>query len=65
MRTERHEPVGFIIHICMEPTQGNSIYLKLAKTSRFSFYLSCFFFHNIGEQEGRTGSTGGVWEGWT
>jgi hypothetical protein len=29
-----------------------------SKTSRFSFYLLCFFFYKIREQEGRTGSVG-------
>jgi hypothetical protein len=28
--------------------------------SCFSFYLLCFFFYKIGEQEGRTGSAQGV-----
>jgi hypothetical protein len=39
---------------------GNSpcsyLYLKLAKTSWFSFYLSCFFFYKIRVQEGGTDS---------
>jgi hypothetical protein len=59
-RTERDEPVGVVIYICIEATQGNSLcsdlYLKLAKTTCFSFYLLCFFFHKIGEQAGGTGS---------
>jgi hypothetical protein len=46
-RTGRDEPVGVVIHICMETTQGNSLcsylYLKLAKMSCFSFYLLSFF----------------------
>jgi hypothetical protein len=33
-------------------------YLKLVKTPCFSFYLLCFFFYKIGEQEGRTDSAG-------
>jgi hypothetical protein len=41
----------------MEPTQENFLcsylYLKPAKTPCFSFYLLCFFFYKIGEQEGR------------
>jgi hypothetical protein len=44
-------------------TQGNSLCsylnLKVAKTLGFSFYLSSFFFHKIGEQEVRTGSAWG------
>jgi hypothetical protein len=47
----------------METTQGISllscIYFKLAGMSCFPFYLLCFFFYKIGEQEGRTGSAGG------
>jgi hypothetical protein len=31
------------------------LYLKLAKMPCFSFYLLCFLFHKIGEQEGRIG----------
>jgi hypothetical protein len=30
--------------------------LKLAKTPSFSYYVLCFFFYKIGEQESRTGS---------
>jgi hypothetical protein len=32
------------------------LYLKLAETLRLSYYLLCFLFNIIGEQEGRTGS---------
>jgi hypothetical protein len=63
-RTCRDEPIWVVIHICMETTQGISLYsylyLKLAKTPCFSYYLLCFFFYKIGEQEGRTGS---AWKG--
>jgi hypothetical protein len=42
-RTSRDEPIGIVMHICMETTQGNSLcsylYLKLAKISCFSYYL--------------------------
>jgi hypothetical protein len=59
-RIARFESIRFVIHICMETTQGNSLcrylYLKLAKMLCFSFYLLWFFFYKIGEQEGRTGS---------
>jgi hypothetical protein len=58
-RTGRDEPVGVVIHICTKATQENSLcsylYLKLAKTPCFSFYLLCIFFYKIREQEGRTG----------
>jgi hypothetical protein len=51
----------------MEITQGNSLcsdlYLKLAKTSCFLFYLLCLFYE-IREQEGRTGSAPGRSVGW-
>jgi hypothetical protein len=54
----------------METNQGISLwgylYLKLAKTPCFSFYLLRFFFYKIGEQEGRTGSAGEgeCWHQW-
>jgi hypothetical protein len=61
-RTGRDEPIGVVIHICMETTQGNSLcsylYLKPAKT--LCFYFLCFFFYKIREQEGGTDS-GGWW----
>jgi hypothetical protein len=62
-------PIGVIIHIYMEISQGNSLcsylYLKKAKMSCFSFYL---FSYIIGEQEGRTSPAQGgglapVWAG--
>jgi hypothetical protein len=44
----------------MEAVLGISLYicpyLKLAKMPGFPYYLLCFFFNKIGEQEGRTGS---------
>jgi hypothetical protein len=53
-KTDRNEPIGVEIHICMETTQGNSLcshlYLKLAKMPCFSFYLLPFFFYKIREQ---------------
>jgi hypothetical protein len=63
-RISRDEPVGVVIYICMETTQGNSLcsylYLKLANPSCFSIYHLCFFFYKIGEQEGPTGSARGL-----
>jgi hypothetical protein len=42
-KTGRDEPVGVVIHTCMETTQGNSLclYLKLAKhhVPLFIFYV--------------------------
>jgi hypothetical protein len=65
-RTRGDEPTVFVIHICKEISQGNSLcsyfYLKLAKTSYFSSYLLWFFFYKIGEQESRRGPAGGRWE---
>jgi hypothetical protein len=52
----RDEIIGVVIHICMETTQGISLYLKLAKILCFSYYLLCFFLYKIREQEGGTGS---------
>jgi hypothetical protein len=44
----------------MEITQGISLhsylYLKLAKMPCFSYYLLCFFFYKIKEQESGRGS---------
>jgi hypothetical protein len=61
----RNEPIGVVIHICMETSQGiplcSYLHLKLAKTPCFSFSLSCFFFYKIGEQEDRTGSATWGW----
>jgi hypothetical protein len=41
----RNEPVLVVIHLCMETTQGISLYsysyLKLAKMSCFPYYLLC------------------------
>jgi hypothetical protein len=63
-RSGRNESVGVVIHIYMETTQGNALcsylYLKLAKKSCFSFYLLCFFFYKIREQEGGTGWVGAL-----
>jgi hypothetical protein len=54
-RTGRDEPIGVVIYMCMETTQGNSlysyVYLKLAKMPCFSYYYLCFFFYKIREQE--------------
>jgi hypothetical protein len=59
-RTSRDEPIGVVIHKCMETTQGISLYsylyLKLAKMPCLSHYCLCFFFYKIGDEEGRTGS---------
>jgi hypothetical protein len=47
----------------MGTAQGISLYsylyLKLAKYHFFSYYLLCFFFYKIGEQEGSMPQDGG------
>jgi hypothetical protein len=59
-RSGRDELMWVVTHMCMEATLGIFLYsypyLKLAKTLCLPYYLSCFLFNNIGEQEGRTGS---------
>jgi hypothetical protein len=56
------EPIGVVIHICMEISYGNSLcsylYLNLAKMSSFSF-IFYLFFYKIREQESRSGAAGG------
>jgi hypothetical protein len=63
-RSGRDEPMWVAIHKCMEAVLGISwhshLYPKLAKTLSFSYYLLCFLFNKIGEEEGRTGS---AWKG--
>jgi hypothetical protein len=48
------------IHLCMEAMLGISLYscpyLKLANMICLSYYLLCFLFNKIGEQEAGTGS---------
>jgi hypothetical protein len=68
-RSGRNEPMWVAIHKCMEAMVRISLYsylyLKLAKMLCFSYYLLCFLFNKIGEQEGRTGfaqKQGGVGE---
>jgi hypothetical protein len=60
-RIRGDEPVGVVIHVCIEIKQGNSLcsflYLKLAKTS-CSFYFLSFFLYKIREQESGTGPAG-------
>jgi hypothetical protein len=59
-RSGRDEPMWVAIHKYMEATLGLSLhsylYLKLAKMLCLSYYLLCFLFNKIGEQEGGTGS---------
>jgi hypothetical protein len=57
-----------VIHMCMEAMLGISLYsyfyLKLAKMLCLSYYLLCFLFNKIGEEEGRTGSAWKQEGGW-
>jgi hypothetical protein len=52
----RDEPMWIAIHKCMEATLRISLYsylyLKLAKILWLSYYLLCFPFNRIREQEG-------------
>jgi hypothetical protein len=60
MKSSRDEPMWVVIHKFMDAMLGVSLhsylYLKLAKTICLSYYLLCFLFNKIREQEGRTGS---------
>jgi hypothetical protein len=60
MRSGKDEPIWLEIYIYMETTQRISWYnypfLKLAKIPCFSYYLLCFFFNKVREQEGGAGS---------
>jgi hypothetical protein len=59
-RSGRDEPRWVIIHMCVETTQRLSLYKY--PISCFSYYLLCFFFNKIGEQEQiLLGDGGGVW----
>jgi hypothetical protein len=49
------EPIGFIIHIHMELSQGNFLCSYLNKQKCH------FFFNKIREQESRPGSVWGYW----
>jgi hypothetical protein len=68
-RSGRDEPMWVAIHMCMKAMLGFSLcsylYLKLAKMLCLSYYLLCFLFNKIGEQESGTDSAqkwgGGEW----
>jgi hypothetical protein len=64
-RTGRDELVGVVIHICMEISHGNSLcsylYLKLAKSSCFSFYLFSSSKSENRRAEQILAREGGVW----
>jgi hypothetical protein len=57
-RSGRDEPMWVVIYMGMEAMLGLSLYiylyLKVAKMLCFSYYLLCFLFNKIVEQEGRT-----------
>jgi hypothetical protein len=58
-RYGRDEPLWVAIYKCMEAMLGISLYsylyLKLAKKIGLSYYLLCFLFIKVEEQEGGTG----------
>jgi hypothetical protein len=58
-RSGRDEPMCVVMHMCMEAMLGISLYsylyFKIAKMVCLSYYLFCFLFNKIGEEE-RTGS---------
>jgi hypothetical protein len=64
------KPIGVIVHIYIEVSQGNSLcrylYLKQTKMSCFPFNLLSFAFYKVGEQEGGTGPgwQGRGWHQW-
>jgi hypothetical protein len=65
-RSGRDEPMWIAIHKCMEAMLGISLYsylyLKLAKMIRLSYYLLCFLYNKIREQDGGIGSAQ-KWQG--
>jgi hypothetical protein len=74
-RTRGDGPIEVVIHICMEPTQGNSLcsylYFKLEKHHVFLFTFYVFLLQNwkTGEQNRSCGGGvlapvgGGKWQG--
>jgi hypothetical protein len=63
-RSGRDEPMWVAICMCMEAMLGTSLYRyfypKLATMLCLSYYLLCFLFNKIMEQEGKTGSARSV-----
>jgi hypothetical protein len=57
-RPGRNELMWVSVHMCMEAKLGIFLYfyLKLLKTLCLFYYLSCFLFNKIREQEYGTGS---------
>jgi hypothetical protein len=53
--TVEDKPFAVVIHICMKRTERISLYiclyLKIERMTCFLFYLLCFLFYKIGEQE--------------
>jgi hypothetical protein len=56
-RSGRDEPMWVVILMCMVTILGISLYsylyLKVAKMVHLSYYLLCFLFNKVGDQEGR------------
>jgi hypothetical protein len=62
-KKKKRANVGWVaIHMCVKATLRislyNYLYLKLAKTLYLSYYLLCFLFNKIVEEEGRTEGRG-------
>jgi hypothetical protein len=55
------KPVGIVIHIYREISQGNSLcsYLRKLKCCSICFIFSSFVFYKIRKQESRTGPSRG------
>jgi hypothetical protein len=69
-RIRGDEPIGVVIHRCMEISHGNSLcsypYLKLAKMSCFSFTFFLLQYWRIGGQKkywAGVAPLGGKWQG--
>jgi hypothetical protein len=58
-RSGRDEPVGVVMHKCVETTKGiylyKYLYLKLAKTPCFSYYLYAFSFKKLAKKRAELG----------
>jgi hypothetical protein len=67
-RIRGDEPIGVVIYVIMEISQGNSpcsyLYLKLVKTSWFSFLSFIFFLLQNQRKGGRNRSHPGEGDAW-
>jgi hypothetical protein len=51
----RDEPIGVVIHICMETTQGNHVQLSLSQTSKNTMFLCLSFMFFLLQNQRRGG----------